>query len=254
MRVVYQWGLDPQFVLTNQLSDEAHAYFHLDEGEAVIRYLIRHFLVPAYRASTERVQEQARECLLWYAHCATDEQRQDVIDQQGYGWPGAIPQPNRLFFQWWWEELFTEPLPDAGDVCEAEVRSATPEEWTREDHWPSVTLDPDVVKFPRRDGKPPGFGAPAELYDKGPMTPPMRPRDSARFFRWEDQAEAIKHAQSVHADTGQRKVWVGFEHAVGEGYLIGGEEYRQTAWACVRFRDGGPVDSWPDLRKGWKPE
>lgn len=58
----------------------------------------------------------------------------------------------------------------------------------------------------------------------------------------------------MHAESGQWKVWVAFDWPVGEGYLKGGEEYRRTAWACVRSYDGKPVDSWPDLRKGWKEQ
>ena len=83
-------------------------------------------------------------------------------------------------------------------------------------------------------------------------TPPLprRPTDGARFFRWKDQADALKQAKKVHRRTGQWKVWVEFDWPIGEGYVTGTQEYRRTAWACVRFSGGYAVDSFPDLRKG----
>ena len=138
-------------------------------------------------------------------------------------------------------------------ICGAEFKSGYPPDWPDQAFHADVELDREVVNFPRRDGNPPGHNAPEYLRVADVPPPPLRPTDGARFFRWEDQAAALDQAQEVHARTKQHKVWVEFPHVIGEGYLIGGEEYRTTAFPCVRLRDGVPVDSWPDLRRGATP-
>ncbi len=251
---IYEYPVIEQFDLTLHLSPEALAYFDTieDDDEDAIRHLMRYFLVPVYRSRSPRVQEHARRAILWFIHCATDDDRIWLLGQPAFDWPTGGPHPPRRFFELWWLELFGEEPPEPGDLCDAEYRhGAYPPDWKQWGHNPLPELDRAVFLFPRRDGLPPGHGAPETLRKERTLRPPTRPTDAARFLRWEDQAEAIQQAQDIHAQTGQHKVWVEFRHIIGEGYFVGGEEYVETNWACVRFRDAGPVDSWPDLRKAW---
>lgn len=72
----------------------------------------------------------------------------------------------------------------------------------------------------------------------------------SRFFRWQDQAEAIERARVERQNGNKNKaIRVRFEHLVGEGYMPGGAEYRQTNVVTVQFDEhGDPFTAYPNIK------
>lgn len=238
------------------LSEEAIAYLrnnlHLD-NVAGIKHVMRHLYVADYERRGDVGQSAIRAALLYALNCV-DPARLNGLIEDPYD-PIPRPRDMRMFFTWWWEALFGDESFEAPEICSAEVAPFLDDIGHVIDVQGHKDVSPDVVKFPRTDGHPPGYGAPPpdkiSRYQAPPL--PRRPTDGARFFRWEDQAKAIKRATRIHKKGRQQKVWVAFEFPIGEGYQTGGGDIVwETNYACVRFYEGKPVDSWPDLRKGWQ--
>lgn len=75
------------------------------------------------------------------------------------------------------------------------------------------------------------------------------PANAARFFRWEDQAEAIRRAKAQWS--GDKKLEVDLHRPVGEGYMWDTLEYRRTTEVLVRFdSDGNVYTAYPLLKAG----
>jgi hypothetical protein len=75
------------------------------------------------------------------------------------------------------------------------------------------------------------------------------PTNAARFFRWEDQAEAISMAKAQW--TGQDKLRINLDRPIGEGYMTDTLEYRRTTEVLVRFdHDGNVYTAYPWLTTG----
>lgn len=73
--------------------------------------------------------------------------------------------------------------------------------------------------------------------------------DASRFFRWQDQDEAIQKAIPQWNANPRRSIDIPFEHLVGEGYLRGGTQYAETHVVRVMFNDRGQAyTSFPNLR------
>lgn len=257
---IYPDILGEHTTVFSRLSREAYDYlFHeLDAANTDgIRHAMRHLFLPAYLAFNETGRRYTKEGLQWTINCATQRQLDALIsaDPDMPFWP--VDGKEREWFIHWWEALFGDEEWRCEDICREDVdhREEAPRDAFvgRKRHF---DLSPEVVNFPRTDGLPPGHGAPPpdRVFDDPAPQPPRRPTDAARFFRWEDQATALETAKGIHARSGQLRVWVEFDWPVGEGYFVGGDVYRRTNWACVRFFAGKPVDSYPDLRKGWTQE
>lgn len=235
------------------LSDEAIDYLatNLDPANVDgIRHVMRHLYGADQKHRSEAGQAAVRNALLYALNCV-EPSRLDGLIEDPYD-PIPRPRDMRLFFEWWWQALFDDESYHAPEICSAEVAEFMAPLGAAGDKQDDRQISHEVLKFPRTDGLPPGNGAPPperlNRYDAPPL--PRRPTDGARFFRWKDQADALKRAKKVHRRTGQWKVWVEFDWPIGEGYVTGTQEYRRTAWACVRFSGGCAVDSFPDLRKG----
>lgn len=255
---VYPSALEQHLWTFLALSEEAADYIWrgLDpQDEAAVRHIIGHTLVPDFVHSSGTRQRAIKDALQWSLNCQPDERLAEITGTPGF--PFDFPQPARRFYEWLWSELFgdedwRDPAWAGAEVAPHDERPPTePEDgrWLRR-------FDPKVLHFRRKDGRPPGEGAPTDVHiNTGARKPalPRRPTDAARFLRHEDQANALDQAVAVHAQTGQCKVWVRFDWVIGEGYLVGGQgKPRETDVAVVRFRDGNPVDSFPDLRRGWE--
>lgn len=255
------YALTPTYT---SLSAEAIEYLwhELDSDNADgMRHVMRHLFLPSYLTFDEEGRELIKVALQWVINCADEYQYADLISEEPDlpFWAGEGEE--RAWFILWWESLFGDEDWHAPALCQQEVDHLGLEPLGKV---PShvyaarsgrAVISPEVVNFPRTDGLPPGHGAPPPERVLRQKTPrPTRPTDGARFFRWEDQATALGTAKEIHAVSGQLKVWVEFDWPVGEGYFVGGDVYRRTNWACVRFFDGKPVDSFPDLRKGWTQE
>jgi hypothetical protein len=239
------------------LSDEAIEYLatNLDPDNIEgIRHVMRHLYGADQARRGETGQAAVRNALLYALNCAEPADLAGFIEDPY----DPIPRPRlgdmRRHYVLWWEALFGDDSHEAPDICSADVVDFMENIDHVVDKQGDRDISPDVLRFPRTDGRPPGSGAPPadriSRYEAPPL--PRRPTDGARFFRWVDQAAAIKAAKKVHRRTGQWKVWVKFDWPIGEGYITGSltPEYRRTVWACVRFWDGNAVDSFPDLRKG----
>ena len=75
------------------------------------------------------------------------------------------------------------------------------------------------------------------------------PTHAARFFRWEDQAEAIRKAKAQWR--GEGELPIDLHRPVGEGYMTDIMEYRRTTEVLVRFDgDGNVYTAYPLLPKG----
>ncbi len=145
------------------LTEDAKEYIVLNldvQYEDAVRHVIRHTLVPAYRGAREDEAQHAKDVLEWFLNCATDSQREGFLAQDPE-WPVDQPEPARLFFEWWWAELFGDEDWRSDRLCDAELyRSNPPNKLFGGYRWPDH-IDPAVLHFPRRDGKEPGAGAPA---------------------------------------------------------------------------------------------
>ena len=78
-------------------------------------------------------------------------------------------------------------------------------------------------------------------------------RDASRFFRWQDQSEAIEEAERRwrNGERNDKGINVTFEHLVGEGYMAGGRTYRRTHVVTVRVdAKGRAFTSYPNLEFG----
>ena len=77
--------------------------------------------------------------------------------------------------------------------------------------------------------------------------------DASRFFRWQDQREAIERAKGLrqlHPDKDTFRIH--FERPVGEGFMKNTLEYRRTGIVEVRFDENGRAyTSFPDVSEGW---
>jgi len=75
-------------------------------------------------------------------------------------------------------------------------------------------------------------------------------KNSSRFNSYVDQEVAIKRAQVVYDQTGQTSVTIKMDRVIGEGYLKGGIDYRQTHTAVVNFNPstGRPYTAFPEIR------
>jgi hypothetical protein len=239
------------------LSEEAIEYLrsnlHSDNVEG-IKHVMRHLYVADYEHRGQIGREAIRSALLYALNCV-EPARLDGLIEDPYD---PIPRPPledmRQHFAMWWEVLFGDESYEAPEICSAEVPDSSVSLAEIIDLQTEMQVSPEVLNFPRTEGRPPGHGAPPPdkiaRYEAPPL--PRRPTDGARFFRWVDQDAAIKAAKKIHRRTGQWKVWVKFDWPIGEGYITGSltPEYRRTVWACVRFWGGYAVDSFPDLRKG----
>lgn len=147
------------------LTDEAKEYLatHLDMAdEAAVRHVIRHTLAPAYAVAGEREAREVKDLLEWYLNCATEERCKRFLASDPE-WPVANTNPPRLFFQWWWRELFGDEDWHSDRLCGADLYEHDPPDGVHgQIEWPPP-IDPEVLRFPRRDGKPPGAGAPAQV-------------------------------------------------------------------------------------------
>lgn len=164
MTVLYELLLVSQmapgdYYLTEDAKD--YLYQHLDkEDEGAVRHVIRYTLVPAYTGTREK--QHVKDLLEWYLNCATEEQCLGFLASDPE-WPVGYTDPPRLFYQWWWQELFGDEDWRSDRLCDATIDLGEPPEELRGGFtWPPP-IDPDVLKFPRRDGKEPGEGAPAEV-------------------------------------------------------------------------------------------
>lgn len=161
--VLYEMLLSGQLVPTDvSLTEDAKNYLFanvdMDDEEAV-RHVIRHTLVPTYQGAAAKEAAQVKDLLEWYLNCASEEQCEGLFANDPE-WPLGYTDPPRLFFQWWWQELFGDEDWRSDRLCDAEVvRGNPPDELRGGFTWPPP-IDPDVLKFPRRDGKAPGEGAP----------------------------------------------------------------------------------------------
>jgi hypothetical protein len=74
--------------------------------------------------------------------------------------------------------------------------------------------------------------------------------NGSRFFRWQDQDEAIRRAKAQW--TGERDaIEIDLQRPIGEGHMKETLEYRRTTVAVVRFDDhGNAYTSYPFLEKG----
>lgn len=250
--------------LTEEALDYIVTQVDPNAGPDGMRHVMRHLYAPDYERRSDAGQAAIRAALKYMIHCADAQ----LLDDIAYSNPdNPVPPPDdlRQLFRLWWEALFgDEPWGDPDDLCDAEVvdleespgglrQNIGPAEAEIYKRPLGREISPDIVLFPRTDGLPPGHGAPPpdRVLRVLALRLPRRPTDGARFFRHQDQAKALRVAKRIHALSGQYRVWVEFDWPVGEGYLAGGDEYRRTNWACVRFSGGKPVDSFPDLRKGW---
>lgn len=147
------------------LSEDAKEYLyeHLDMGyEDAVRHVIRYTLVPAYKATDPKQAQHVKDVLEWYLNCATEEQCDGLLAADPE-WVTGYTDPPRLFFQWWWQELFGDEDWRSDRLCDAELNESNPPEELRGGfNWPPP-IDPEVLRFPRRDGKPPGAGAPTQV-------------------------------------------------------------------------------------------
>ena len=79
---------------------------------------------------------------------------------------------------------------------------------------------------------------------------------SSRFLRWEDQRVAIERALAKRAArSAEEKAkdpfeYIPFDHVVGEGYMQGTIQYRETDIVRVRFDGDRFITSFPDLTRG----
>jgi hypothetical protein len=239
------------------LSDEAIEYLATNlepDNLDGIKHVMRHLYGADQARRGETGQAAVRNALLYALNCVEPARLDGLIEDPYDPIPRPRLQAMRQHFTMWWEALFGDEPYEAPGICTAEVAD-------RMENYDHVTdkqgpkqISPEVLNFPRTDGRPPGHGAPPPdriaRYEAPPL--PRRPTDGARFFRWVDPDAAIKAAKKIHRRTGQWKVWVQFDWPIGEGYITGSlePEYRRTAWACVRLSGGYAVDSFPDLRKG----
>lgn len=163
MRPLYEVLLDEQFSSGWSFSDEAKLYImnNLDlANEAAVRHIIRHTLVPMFRGTGPRLAQHVKEILQWALNCASEQQ---LVQLNGVeDWVLGDTDPPRLFFEWWWAELFGDEDWRSKDICDAELVGGNPPSELRDAPYSwDERLDPEVLRFTRRDGLPPGHGAPA---------------------------------------------------------------------------------------------
>ena len=76
------------------------------------------------------------------------------------------------------------------------------------------------------------------------------PVSGSRFFRWQDQDEAIKRAKARWTG-GREFIPIDLGHPIGEGYMTDTLEYRRTTVALVGFdKHGNAYTSYPHLKAG----
>lgn len=147
------------------LTDDAKEYLvkNLDAThEEAVRHVIRHTLVPTYRSTRGKQARHVKDVLEWYLNCATEEQCDRFLAADPE-WPVGGTDPPRLFFQWWWQELFGDEDWRSGRLCDATLDIGNPPNELEDGfNWPPP-IDPEVLRFPRRDGQPPGAGAPTQV-------------------------------------------------------------------------------------------
>lgn len=127
--------------------------------EEAVRHVIRYTLVPMYEGIGPRQAAHIKEILQWALNCASDE---ELIQLNGaQDWVLDDTDPPRLFFESWWKELFGDEDWRSDDICDAELVYGNPPSELRDGRstW-DEQIDPEVLRFPRRDGRPPGHGAP----------------------------------------------------------------------------------------------
>lgn len=164
MKTLYRLILNEQFSCGWSFSDDAVLYVmnNLDlADEEAVRHVIRHTLVPMFRGTGPRTAEHVKEILQWALNCASDDQLIQLNAVED--WVIGDTDPPRLFFEWWWSELFGDEDWRADGICDAELVGVNPPSELRgvAYQW-DERLDPEVLRFPRRDGLPPGHGAPAD--------------------------------------------------------------------------------------------
>ena len=165
-RTLYEGVLYGQLAPTGaDLSDDAKEYLvkNLDMAyEDAARHVIRLTLVPTYQSTSGKQAEHVKDVLEWYLNCATEEQCDRFLAADPE-WPVGYTDPPRLFFQWWWKELFGDEDWRSERLCDATLAMGDPPDELEDGfNWPPP-IDPAVLHFPRRDGQPPGAGAPAEV-------------------------------------------------------------------------------------------
>ena len=162
MKRLYETVLDEQFTPGWYFSDEAGLYIadNIDlSNEDAVRHVIRYTLVPMYRGLSAARAEHLKDILRWALNCADDEQLWQLNGAQD--WILDDTDPPRLLFEWWWKELFGDEDWRDEDICDAELVYGNPPPELRGSAWNEV-IDPEVLRFPRHDGLPPGYGAPAD--------------------------------------------------------------------------------------------
>lgn len=166
--------LESQQGLYIDLSDDAMDYLnrHLDHnGNADgMRHVMRHLYRSDYERRTPAGQAAIRAALQYMINCADPELRNDIV----YSAPDNLwpPDDKRQLFVWWWEALFDDESYESATICDAEVvpLGVSPgglqsdrmgaEEWEVYAILGDYEISPEIVRFPRQDGLPPGHGAP----------------------------------------------------------------------------------------------
>ena len=163
MKLLYETVLDEQFTPGWYFDNEAALYIadNIDLSyEDAVRHVIRYTLAPMYQGISATRAQHIKDILRWALNCADDEQLWQLNGAQD--WILDDTDPPRLFFEWWWKELFGDETWRADDICDAElVHGNPPPELRGRSSWNEL-IDPEVLRFPRRDGLPPGHGAPAD--------------------------------------------------------------------------------------------
>lgn len=167
---LYETVLDDQFTPGWYFSNEAALYIadNIDLAyEDAVRHVIRYTLVPMFKGLGPRQSEHIKQILQWALNCASDA---ELIQLNGaQDWVLDDTDPPRLLFEWWWKELFGDESWVNPDICDAELVYDEPptELMDGRSAWDEV-IDPEVLRFPRRDGLPPGHGAPADPNKRRP--------------------------------------------------------------------------------------
>lgn len=164
MKRLYQRLLDIQFTLGWFFTDEAGMYIarNIDLGyEDAVRHVLRYTLIPMYETLGPSSAAHLKEILEWALNCASDA---ELIQLNGtQDWILDDTDPPRLLFEWLWKELYGDEPWQRDEICDAELvyGALPPELKDRTKQW-TEWIDPEVLRFPRRDGLPPGHGAPAD--------------------------------------------------------------------------------------------
>lgn len=170
MKRLYTLLFHGQFTLGYNFSNEAALYIaeNLDLGyEDAVRHVLRYTVVPMYDSLGPRRAQHIKDILRWALNCASHDDL--ILLNSAQDWILEDTDPPRLLFEWWWRELFGEEDWRDDAPCDAElVGGNSPEELSDGKRpWPEW-IDPEVLRFPRRDGLPPGHGAPADPNKRRP--------------------------------------------------------------------------------------